>query len=132
MSMIFSTNSELLRPKRSTKPNKSKGRGSFAIPEKFPNHFKCHITTEHETIARYECSKCDKSFASKVERNYHMMKHSELEETDFTCEKCEEKFMDMKSYNNHRSIHKKPIPRECNKCGIMLSDKRRLGLMWTR
>ena len=37
--MIFSTNSELLRPKRSTKPNKSRGRGSFAIPEKFPNHF---------------------------------------------------------------------------------------------
>ena len=72
-SMIFSTNSELLRPKRSTKPNKSRGRGSFAIPEKFPNHFTLVLRWTLLTVEKENYEQIYDNFKDTVNHHNDLM-----------------------------------------------------------
>lgn len=65
-----------------------------------PDSLKRHINNIHCMIKPFQCSCCNKKFATKVSCNNHIRTHEEKQ-----CQHCEKKFANKFVYNSHIMTH---------------------------
>ena len=70
--------------------------------------FKIHIKTNHQSMAEYQCNKCDNFCTEENELGNHLKSAHELE--DFKCEECNQAFTSEKALKVHEKKEHERCP----------------------
>ncbi|KAF5269216.1 hypothetical protein FQR65_LT02517 [Abscondita terminalis] len=80
---------------------------------------------EKPSKLKYPCSKCDVSFALKVDLKVHMMTHPK--ELDYVCHVCNKGFPEPRILKRHLKIHLDKKPHQCNQCDMSFAESSNLS-----
>lgn len=80
-----------------------------------PSRLQSHINTFHKNIRNFSCSKCDKSFKTRLHLENHTLMHTG--ERPHRCDECGEFFRHKVSLIAHQRIHGDIRPYVCETCG---------------
>lgn len=74
---------------------------------------------------KYQCKKCNESFALKVDLKVHMMSHPK--ENDHVCEVCHKAFPEARILKRHLKIHLDKKPHQCDVCHMSFAESSNLN-----